>query len=83
MAPLRKSGWRLVTSCVPQGSALGPMLLNIFVRNLDGRINCTLSKIADKTKLSGAVDRKEGRDAFQRDSDKPENLAHVSLTEVQ
>lgn len=46
------------------------MIFNILINDLDGRIECNLSRFVDDTKLSGAVLKIEGRGVIQMDLDK-------------
>ena len=63
------SGWRPVTSGVSQGWSWD-WCSSTSLSVTDDGIECTLSKFVDDTKLSGAVDMLEGREAIQRDLDR-------------
>ena len=73
------SGWRSVTIGVPQGPILGPVPFNVFTSDIESGIECTFSKFAGDTKLSGMADTPEGQDPIQRDLDKLQRWAHVNL----
>lgn len=71
------STWRPVTSGVPPGADT----LLISIGDMDSGIEFTLIKIAGDTKLCGAVNTLEGKDAIPRDLDRLERWHLVNLTD--
>ena len=56
-----------MTSGVPQGSVLGPILFLIFINDLERGIVSPVYKFTDDIKLLGKVSSAEGRDLLQQD----------------
>lgn len=56
-------GWQPVTNSAPQG----PVLLNIFIKDLGAGMQSILSGCADGTQRRDAVDSVAGREALQRE----------------
>jgi len=63
------SDWKPVTSGVPQGSVLRPVLFLIFINDLDAKILSKILKFADDTKLFGNANMAAIREFKQKDLD--------------
>ncbi len=64
------SEWSSVTSGVPQGSVLGPVLFIIFVNDIDINMVSSFLKFADDTKLVRRVATTEEAFTLQEDLQK-------------
>ena len=69
------SEWRAVTSGVPQGSVLGPLLFVIYINDLEENVTGLIRKFADDTKVGGFVDSDEDHQRIQQNIDQLETWA--------
>ena len=63
------SDWRNVTSCVPAGSVLGPLLFVIFINDMPLVVKHFIKLFADDSKLIGVIKNSNNLQIFQYDLD--------------
>ena len=64
------SNWKSVLSGVPQGSVLGPILLLIYINDLEEGVTSKILKFADDTILLRKIERNGDKQQLQDDIDK-------------
>ena len=63
----KNSDWRNVTSGIPQGSVLGPILFLIYINDLPSVVRCLIKLFADDAKLYQIIRRNQDRVELQGD----------------
>ena len=62
-----KSTWSKVTSGIPQGSVLGPLLFVIFINDLPDIVDSDVYLFADDTKIFNIINKSEDKVQLQND----------------
>ena len=65
-----KSEWKMVSSSVPQGSVLGPIMFLLYVNDMPIGINSYMNMFADDAKIMRKVKTLEDCNKLQEDLDK-------------
>lgn len=60
-----KSNWQLAACWVPQGLTFGSILFNIFINNLDERLECICTKLRENTRLEGEVEQEQEKPPYR------------------
>jgi hypothetical protein len=74
-----KSHWKDVTSGIPQGSVLGPILFVLFINDLPDLVASELYLFADDTKLFSIIKDRQSADTLQKDLDTLEAWSNTWL----
>ena len=70
------SNWTEVTSGVPQGSVLGPLLFVIYINDLTKQLENMAKLYADDSKLMRKVESEEDKESLQKDIDRISEWSH-------
>ena len=73
------SSWSPVTSGVPQGSVLGPLLFVLYINDLPDQLECMSLMFADDTKIFRTIKSTDDIAALQRDLIKHEEWSNTWL----
>ncbi len=71
---MERSEWGRITSGVPQGSVLGPLLFIIYINYIGSGVTSNISKFADDTEIGRTFRTGEDARALQEDFNKTINV---------